>query len=64
VEHVVSSPDRYSPAFAFSAILYLLAVHTLCSVLTDRLIRAEVNRLTEFHGDDTVGWVLPLYRRR
>jgi hypothetical protein len=63
VEHVVSYPVRYSPAFAFSAIHYLLAIRTLCSVLTDRLIRAEVNRLTEFHDDDTVGRVLPIYRR-
>jgi hypothetical protein len=23
----------------------------------------EDNGFTEFHGDDTVGWVLPLYRR-
>lgn len=23
----------------------------------------EDNGLTEFHGDDTVGWVLPIYRR-
>jgi len=23
----------------------------------------EDNGFTEFHGDDTMGWVLPLYRR-
>ena len=23
----------------------------------------EDNGFTEFHGDDTVGWVLPIYRR-
>jgi hypothetical protein len=50
VEHVVSYPDGYSPAFAFSAILYPLPLHTLCSLLTDRPIRTEDNGLTEFHS--------------
>jgi len=63
VEHVVSYPNRYSPAFAFSAIPYPLPLHTLCSSLTDRPIRSGDNGLTEFHVDDTVGRVLSLYRR-
>jgi hypothetical protein len=62
-EHVGSYPNHYSPAFAFSAILYPLPVHTLCSVLTDRPFPAEVNGLTEFHDDDRVGRVLPFHRR-
>ena len=63
MEHVVSYPDRYSPAFACSAILYPLPIRTFYNAFTDRPIRAEVNGLTEFHDDDTVGWVLPFYRR-
>src|SRR6266403_2677989 len=34
VEHVVSYPDHYSPAFACSAILCPLPIHTPCGVLT------------------------------
>jgi len=34
VEHVVTYPDDYSPAFAFSAILYPLPPHVLCSAQT------------------------------
>lgn len=56
-------PNHYGPAFAFSAIPYPLSLHTLYSMFTDRPIRAEVNGLTEFHDDDTMGRVLPIYRR-
>src|SRR5258707_11041537 len=34
VEHVVSYPDHYSPAFACSAILCPLPIYTPCGVLT------------------------------
>ena len=34
VEHVVSYPDDYCPAFACSVIPYPLPIHTLCSSLT------------------------------
>src|ERR1039457_3673875 len=34
VEHVVSYPDHYSPAFACSAIPCPLPIHTPCDVLT------------------------------
>jgi len=34
VEHIVSCPDGYSPAFAFSAIRCPLSVHKLCSLFT------------------------------
>jgi hypothetical protein len=64
VEHVVSYPDHYSPAFACFAILCPLPVHTPRSVLTrPGPSGREDNGFTEFHGDVTVGWVLPLYRR-
>jgi hypothetical protein len=64
VEHVVSYPSRYSPAFAFSALRCPLPIHTLCSLLTRPTHPGrEDNGFTEFHGDDTVGWVLPIYRR-
>ena len=52
---MVSYPDHYSLAFAFSAIPCPLPVRTLYSVLTDRPIRAEVNGFTEFHDDDISG---------
>lgn len=55
MEHVVSYPDHYNPAFAFSAIPYPLPVHAFCNALTDRPIRAEVNGLTEFRDDDISG---------
>jgi len=34
VEHVVSYPGDYNPAFAFSAIRCPLAVHVSCDTLT------------------------------
>ena len=34
MEHVISYPDGYSPAFAFSAIRYPLSPHVLCSAQT------------------------------
>jgi hypothetical protein len=34
VEHVVSYPDHYGPAFAYSAILCLLPIHVPCDALT------------------------------
>ena len=64
MEHVVSYPDCYSPAFAFSAIPCPLSLRTLCSSQTPEAHTAgEDNEFTEFHDDDTVGWVLPVYRR-
>jgi len=63
VEHVVSYPDDYSLALAFSAILYPLP-HRRALRLADPSgpSEREDNGLTEFHGNDKVGWVLPLYR--
>jgi hypothetical protein len=62
VEHVISYPGDYSPAFASSAILYPLAIRQPRGMLTWS-IHQETIGLTEFHDDDMTSRVLPIHRR-
>jgi hypothetical protein len=64
VEHVVSYPGDYDPAFACSVIPCPLPIqHALQLAYPAGPSGREDNGFTEFHGDDIVVWVLPIYRR-
>jgi len=66
VEHVVSYPGDYSPAFAFSAIRYPLAIRASCDALTWP-IRPGVQRVyrvpRRWHGGEGVVYLPAVLRQ-